>query len=335
LGENDKAIGEEAVENMTRTVSDECRVYMIAGEGIEKKHEPAEALILNGADAERLYCEWTTPKGIKLEWGMIPVHGDTRAPEFNPLKRVLVFQEPEPGYDYGIGCDTGTGVEQDRSAIVVTRSGGEDEPDVQVAEFADDTIGNTELYAWLAAVTALYGRYMKEWPHPKLAIEMRRKFGDLSYHQLRLMGFHRHHDFVMLDRKTFRPVTGKHGRPGWWTNAWSRPLLLGFFTSSLENGWYQVRSRYLQGEIKDSEMKIMKSGQSRMDHVSGKHDDRIFAAAMSHFTLHPADVLAEISKKRFNRGNEKPLEIDYAASGVVTQNCAEGWLDGNTRQSFR
>jgi hypothetical protein len=334
IGDNDKAIGEEAVENMNRTVTQECGIYMIAGEGIETKHEPPEQLVIAGEDALRLYSEWTTHKGEKLNWGFIPVAGDTRHEEFDPLKRILVFEEPRPGFDYGIGCDTGTGVELDRSSIIVTRKGEEEEPDVQVAEFADDTIGNTELYAWLAAITSLYSRYMTEHPHPKLAIEMRRKFGDMSFHQMRLMGFHRHHDFVPLDRKTFRPVSGKAGRPGWWTNAWSRPMLLGFFTASVENGWYEVRSRYLAQEIKEAEMKVMKSGATRMDHVSGKHDDRIFGAAMSHFTLHPAEVLAEWSKRRYNAGSKGPLEIDFSPAAMIAQNCPDNWLTARSGRSI-
>jgi hypothetical protein len=326
IGDNDKVIGDEAIENMTRTVTDECQIYMVAGEGIEKKDEPAPMLIC-GEDAKRLYSKWTTPKGESLDWGFIPVIGLTQQEEFDPMKKFLVFEEPRPGFDYGIGCDTGTGVELDRSTIIVTRKGEDDEPDVQAAEFADDTIGNTELYAWLAAVTALYSTYMREWPHPKLAIEMRRKYGDMSFHQMRLMGFHRHHDFVPIDRKTFKPVSGKQGRPGWWTNAWSRPMLLGFFTASVENGWYEVRSRYLQQEIRDAEMKTMKSGQTRMDHSTGKHDDRIFGAAMSHFTLHPAEVLAEWSKRRYNSQRDKgPLEVDYSPAGVLAENCPTNWL---------
>jgi hypothetical protein len=318
IGDNDKAVSEGAAENMTRTVTNDCRVYMLAGEGIEKKDEPDEGIILHGADAERLYKEWTTPKGEKLEWGFIPVRGDVREPEFDPLKKFLIFGEPEPGYDYSVGVDTGTGVQEDRSAICVTRSGMEEDPDVQVAEFADDTIGNTELYAWVAAITALYSRYMQEWPHPKIIIELKRKYGDMVYHQLRHgMGFRRHHNFVRYDMKTFLPITGKHGREGWWTNAWSRPLLLGFFTSSLENGWYEVKSKYTQTEIREAEMRVMKSGQTRMDHVSGRHDDRIFAMAMSHFTLHPATVLAEWSKRRYNRGKQEDLEIDFSPSGTL------------------
>lgn len=318
IGENDKAVSAEAIEAMKKTVTNDCRIYMVAGEGIETKHEPNKHLVLNGDDADRIYTEWIDHKNNRYEWGFIPMQGDVANLEFSPLKRALIYEEVMPNYDYGIGVDTGTGVELDRHAICVTRKGmDDDEPDVQVAEFADDTIGNTELYAWVAAITAYYSRYMDSTTkHPKLCIEMRRKFGDMTYHQLRLMNFYRHNWFVALDQRTFRAQPGKTGRPGFWTNVWSRPLLLGFFTSSLENGWFEVKSRFLEAEIKNAEMKVMKSGQTRMDHERGKHDDRIFAAAMSHWTLHDTEVLAEWSKRRYNSGSERPLTIDYSPYAV-------------------
>jgi hypothetical protein len=64
-----------------------------------------------------------------------------------------------------------------------------------------------------------------------------------------------------------------------------------------------------------------------MDHSTGKHDDRIFGAAMSHFTLHPAEVLAEWSKRRYASQRDKgPLEVDYSPAGVLAENCPTNWL---------
>lgn len=331
LGENDKAVGDEAVNAMQKTVSNEARVYMVAGDGIETKDEPDRHFIIYGDEAQRLYSSWRDNKDNQYDWGFIPVRGIIGDPEFNPLKRAIIWEEPVPGYDYGIGVDTGTGVEMDRHVINVTRKGmDDDEPDVQVAEFADDTISNRDLYAWVAALTALYSRHMDSTlRHPKLCIEMRRKFGDMTFHQLKhAMSFHRHNWFVQLDKQTFRPQPGKTGRPGFWTNSWSRPMLLGFFTSSLENGWYSVRSRFLQQEIKDAEMKVMKSGQTRMDHTSGKHDDRVFAAAMAHWTLHDVECLAAWSKRRFNSAPDSPPEIDFSPY-TVQVNVGGGALWGN------
>lgn len=318
IGENDKAVGEEAVEAMKKTVNDSALIYMVAGEGIESKHEPDRHFVLNGTDAARLYAEWTNHKDNSYEWGFIPMQGAVRdLMDSSAMKKLLIWEEPEPNYDYGIGVDTGTGIEQDRSTVIVTKKGiDDDEPDFQVAEFADDTIGSTDLWAWVAAITALYSRHMTQDStkrHPKLCIELRRKFGDMTFNQLyHGLNFRRHNWFVPLDKTTFRPVPGKQGRPGFWTTSWSRPMLLSFYTSSVENGWYVVRSKFLQNEILKSEMRVMKSGQTRMDHTSGNHNDRIFGSALSHWTLHDAECLAEWSKKKYASANSSPPKIDYS-----------------------
>lgn len=333
IGEHDKAVGAEAVENMQRTVTNVAEVYMIAGDGVETKHEPKRELVIHGDDALRLYSEWTNHKGENYEWGFIPVEGQVAEQSWNPLKKAIIYEEPILGYDYGIGVDTGTGVELDRSCICVTRKGmDDDEPDVQVAEFTDDTIGQTDLWAWIAAITALYSRHydpqaLANARHPKLCIELRRKIGDMSFNQLyHSMNFKRHNWFVPLDKTTYKPKAGNPGRPGFFTNAWSRPLLLGFFTSSIENGWFEVKSRFLQDEIKNAEIKVMVSGRSRMDHSSGKHDDRVFAAAMSHWTLHDTESLADWSKRRYNSPTAKALVVDYAPAGMMSVNCGVDWL---------
>jgi hypothetical protein len=334
IGEHDKAIGEDAIANMQRTVTnDVVGVFQVAGDGIETKHEPNRELIVHGDEALRLFSEWKNHKGESYEWGFIPTEGAIAEQAWNPLKKVIVYEEPRPGYLYGIGVDTGTGVGLDRSIICVTRKGmDEDEPDKQVCEFADDTIGQTDLWAWVAAVTALYSRHydpdaLPSARHPKLCIELRRKVGDMTFNQLyHSLHFRNHNWFVQLDKTTFKPKPGNAGRPGFFTNSWSRPLLLGFFTSSIENGWYEVKSRFLQDEIKNAEIKVMASGRSRMDHSTGRHDDRVFGAAMSHWTLHDVENLAEWSKKKYYSAPAGPMMVDYAPAGMMAQNCGTDWL---------
>jgi len=64
-------------------------------------------------------------------------------------------------------------------------------------------------------------------------------------------------------------------------------------------------------------MKVMKSGQTRMDHVSGQHDDRIFAAAMSHWTMHDTECLADWSKRKYNAHSNQPLVIDFSPAATL------------------
>lgn len=335
MGERDKIVGEETVEIMdtTKRLVADTPVYMVAGDGITAKYEPDEALVWFGDDSPpRLKCNWRTKSQDKLEWMFIPlippVHPGMKEKEqravemtFDPLEKFLIWEEPEEGYDYAIGWDTGTGVGGDRSVISVNRKGMVDsEPDVQVAEFASDSITLDQICWWCCAASALYSKYMTEKPHPKICIEMKRKYGDGPYHEAKGAGFRRWHEWGQnFDRKTFTERVGKHGRIGWFTNEWSRPLLLSRFFGAVENGWYTVRSKWLAQEISEMEQKVTDSGKTRADHESGKHDDRVFAAAMSYFTLHQSDVMASRMKMRYDQPQSQELEIEHGpAMGMQT-----------------
>ena len=49
-----------------------------------------------------------------------------------------------------------------------------------------------------------------------------------------------------------------------------------------------------------------------MEHQSGKHDDRVRAAAQSYFTRHAFDVLAERSQKRYSQPVSRKPELDLS-----------------------
>jgi hypothetical protein len=240
--------------------------------------------------------------------------GEHRTAEitFDPLEKFLIWEEPQADYDYSIGWDTGTGVGGDRSVVSVNRKGLTDsEPDVQVAEFASDSIPLQDIAWWACAAAALYSKHMKDNQHPKIAIEMKRKYGDGPYHEAKLAGFRRWHEWGSnFDVKTWKEKVGRHGRVGWFTNEWSRPLLLSRFFGAVENGWYTVRSKWLAKEITEMEQKVTDSGRTRADHEAGKHDDRVFAAAMSYFTLHQCDVMASRMKMRYDAPMSAELVIE-------------------------
>lgn len=312
IGENDSVFDWDSIHNIEKNRKKEFDVYGILGEGIAEKHEPSPYAV--DKMAPRYTSTWKTPREEKMDWIFLPLHSeDIEKPSFDPLKKFLVFHYPEKGADYSIGCDTGTGVGGDRSIINVTKTGRDALPDIQVAEFASDDITNIELYTYVAAIASFYGRYMDEGRTPKICIEQRRKYGDTCQHQLKLMGINRHHEFVEYDKKTLRPKSSVNGRQGWFTNAWSRPMLLGMYKYAVENGWFQVNSRFLLAEMEAQEQVMTVSGKTRMDHVSGKHDDRIFAAAMSYFTSHDLDVMIERAKLKYNAPQEEGYEVDYSS----------------------
>jgi hypothetical protein len=58
-------------------------------------------------------------------------------------------------------------------------------------------------------------------------------------------------------------------------------MLMNRFIDAVENGWYKPNSPFLIQELGSLERKVSKAGKSRMEHQSGKHDDRVLAAATS------------------------------------------------------
>jgi hypothetical protein len=307
IGENDNAFAWETIYNIQTKRVKQMEIFGILGEGIEEKHDPPPAEV--DRQGERIAVHWTTPHEIRLEWVLMPMTGDPEDSKFNPFKKFIVYERPQRGYRYSIGVDTGTGVGGDRTAISVDRDGQDAVSDMQVAEFAADDIQNTEIFAWVMAIAAYYGRYMEDGQQPRIAIEQRRKYGDSCYHALKLHGFRNHHRFREYDKKTLRPIPSSNSREGWFTNEWSRPLILGTFKHAVDYGWYEVNSRWLLAEIEAYEQITAASGKTKMDHARGKHDDRIFAAAMSYFTFHDNDLMAERAKKRYSKAQDEGYKL--------------------------
>ena len=331
LGERDKIVGDETIEvmNKTQVAVEKVPAYMLAGDGIPEKHEPREADVWYGDESPpRLKAHFITRiRSERLDWMFVPLK---RIAKFDPLEKFLIFREPEEGFDYSIGWDTGTGVGGDRSVLCCTRHGVDAEPDEQVAEYSSDNVSLDDIYVYGCAMAAYYAKYMESIrkTHPKICIEMRRKFGDGPYHVARQMGFTRWHEWGQgFDRKTFTDKVGKHGRIGWYTNEWSRPLLLSRFFGAVENGWFVVRSKWLAEEITDMEQKVTESGKTRADHAKGEHDDRVFAAAMSYFTLHQHDIMVERLKMRYESPSDGGIFIETGPCRQTIEIPGEKWLN--------
>ena len=331
LGERDKIVGEETLEVLKKSqVSiEKVPAYMLAGDGVAEKHEPKEADVWYGDDSPpRLKTHFITRiRSERLDWMFVPLK---RISKFDPLEKFCIFKEPEDGFDYSIGWDTGTGVGGDRSTLCCTRHGVDAEPDEQVAEYASDSVSLDDIYVYCCALASFYAKHMASVrkPHPKICIEMKRKFGDGPYHVSRQMGFTRWHEWGQgFDRKTFTEKVGKHGRIGWYTNEWSRPLLLSRFFGAVENGWFIVRSKWLADEISDMEQKVTESGKTRADHAKGEHDDRVFAAAMSYFTLHQHDIMVERLKLRYESPSDGGILIETGPCRQTIEIPGAKWLN--------
>jgi hypothetical protein len=304
IGEREKVVGEGTLEVMRNSQAEHSGVlaYSLVGDGVPEKYEPPPTQVWYGEESPpRLKCSWVNVGGEKFNWMWVPLT-PVLEEKFDPLGKCVIYEEPREGFDYSMGWDTGTGVGGDRSIINVTRYGMDADPDVQVAEYASDNVSLDDIYIYGCALAAFYAKYMRH-QHPKICIEQRRKYGDRPFTLARHgMGFTRQHKWGQgFDRKTREgKKIGPNPREGWFTNEWSRPMLLTAFLGAVENGWYVVKSKALATEIAGMEQRITDSGKTRMDHESGEHDDRVFAAAMAYFTLHRHDVMASRLKKRYD-----------------------------------
>lgn len=305
------------------------QAYAITGDSIDDGLEVDENEIDYNKDFIRVY--WTSHRGQKFEWVMKPLKPFDEEDERASHDKLLVFEEPNmcPGeegeaQDYSIGVDNADGLgneDEERSAGIVTRNMADEKCDVQVAEFCSNRINAPQMVGFLACIASWYGANNKDGRGVKFCIEQRDRPGDDCQLQLKLMGFNYHHIDTRYDSKSVKENAGH--KQGWYSNAWSVPMLMNRYIDAVNGGWYKCNSPFLINENSTLERQI-KTGKSKMVHQSGKFDDRVRAAAQSYFTRHAFDILAERSQRRYMPPAHKLPEIDRAYSTLSEINIG-GW----------
>lgn len=308
LGKNEFIFSPETIEVITKRV-DPIRVYGVIGDGVDEQAEPATRDV--DYEKDRIEIGFETKRGEQLDWMLVPLQDVDPREESTAMGKLLVFEDPIPGCDYTITGDTAEGIGGDRSVINVNRRGiSDDKPDIQVAEFCSDLISTAQASSYMACLGAWYGPRIPTWGLPLMAIEQRRKPGDDCQLQLIRMGFYRHYRFHRLDGKKVEEDERRSNRLGWYTNEWSRPFMFGRLIDAVENGWLLVNSPYCIRELQNLEQKHTTTGKSRMEHMDGKHDDRVFAIGIGYVVAHTPDVMIERAKKRYNVPKSLAPELD-------------------------
>jgi hypothetical protein len=317
-GKNDLVFDSITVETAREQRKRGFQAYAITGDSIDDGFEPFEEEI--DYDKERIRVVWNSHRGQRFEWVMVPLLRFDEDDERKSLDKVLIFEEPNmrPGcegdkQDYSIGIDTADGLgheDEERSALEITRNMKGENLDVQVAELCSNRINAPQMVGFAACLAAWYGENTIDSRGCKFAIEQRMRAGDDCQLQLKLMGFNFHHIDTRYDNRELKESKGT--RQGWYSNAWSVPLLVNRFVDAINNGWYLANSPFLIRELSSLERKVSNAGKSKMEHQSGKFDDRFRAAAQSYFTRHAFDVLAERAQKRYAPPMSKKPELDLS-----------------------
>lgn len=318
-GKNDYVFEQETIEIHSKERKLEYQSYAIVGQPIDEGFEPPVEII--DYDEPRIPLEHTSHRGVTYQWVLIPLLPFDPKDERTAFDRLIVYEPPKRGCQYAIGIDTADGLDQedeDRSVLELTLSSRGNIPDVQAAEFVSRRINPAQMVGFAAAVGAWYGPMCPDSRGVKWCIEQRERPGDDCQHQLKLMGFSWHHVMTRYDDKHVRESKGS--KQGWYTGAWSRPILMNRFIDAINGGWFKVNSPFLIEELKNLERKTTNTGKTRVEHQSGKHDDRVLAGALSYITTHHMDVLAERSEKKYyeTRGKLPELNRNFANIGAIS-----------------
>lgn len=283
------------IEDKTRKVPVEA--YAITGHDIDEAFYPSEEMIDDRKQILRIH--WDSARGKEYEWQMIPLLPTSEDEEANTMDRLLIYAPPQRGSEYTLGIDTADGLgkeDEERTVLSLAKNRFHGQYDEQVAEFTSNRLNAAQAVAFAACIGARYSPYCPDSRGLMFAIEQVGRPGETCQHQLKMMGFHRHYRPKRFDSKKIKEEIGR--KEGWWSSAWSVPILMTRFVEAVNGGWYIPKSRWLIEELRTLERRAA-AGKSKMVHRSGQFDDRVRAAAQSFFCAHDLDVLADRAQTRF------------------------------------
>lgn len=320
---HDQVMNSEQIEVITTGREKAYVAYAITGRTIligtdNQPYQPDPETI--NYDLPRIPLHWDAPDGNRYDWELIPLKPFDDTQDEWCFNKLLVFQEPKDDVDYSIGVDCADGLgmpNEDRSSlsVLINRSG--NERDEQVASFTSLNVNSPQMARIAAAVATLYGANTASPMGCKFAIEQRRKPGDECQHQLKIMGFYNHHRMIMYDGRGM-PDPSKGTKEGFFTNVWSRPMMLNKFLDAVNTGWIKPNCPILIRQLKD-QVRIETGGMSRIDHPAGKHNDNVFASGMAYFTAHDMDNTASRQTQRYMAQEEKnaTVNLGWADNSIV------------------
>lgn len=330
-GSYEGVFGRETIAHAFTNRNSRYHVYGIVGQSIEDRFEPDhDEMDLS----ERIIPVTYTSRASEetYRWELWPLQWVEPFNEVTDIRddmshmgKLFVWHPPEPGYDYSIGIDTSNGLEQDATVIAVSRRGRTpQEKDEQAAEFRSHKVSHVEAYAWAMAIAAYYARYMETttaFREPYVSVEQLMAVGDTCQLQMSKMGYSRFHRMTRYDNDVKKIRNSKvHGKRGWFTGAWSRPILTDGFVVTVKNGWYVVNSPYTIREMQQWQIHSTSTGKKKYEHAADATDDGIFANAMAAFCPNDLNTQAERSKNQHNTIGSSKQPVFSTAVGGVTLN---------------
>ena len=206
-------------------------------------------------------------------------------PQLDPMGKLLVWEMPEDDQLYGNGIDTGDGVGLDRTTMEVIRKGTIEMNEAQVAEFHSPYIGASEFWPLALAVSTLYSTHIEDqMTQCKVVIDCL-KNGETVQLEMQKRGWWNFHQWLRYDKKRIR-MKDAH-RMGWFSNSWSRAMMMDYIIRALKDEWIDINSPYFVDEMGDLERDDFRQS---LKAVFGGHDDLFVSAGMVYFSMHILEI---------------------------------------------
>jgi hypothetical protein len=194
---------------------------------------------------------------------------------YNPMWKLFLWELPEDGETYGLGCDTSDGIGLDWSVLEVIRKGTLRRPHAQVAEFASPYIKANQLYDMALAMGAFYSVWStraQRRTQCRICIECRGN-GEKAQDELKKRGWSNFHPWKRLDNKR-RMVNDQVHKEGVFTNVWYRAMMMDTLLTAIDEEAIDVRSPWLVYELETLE----RDPDEQSARAAYKtHDDRVLA----------------------------------------------------------
>ena len=220
---------------------------------------------------------------LDVSYQLVPVKFEGY-PSFDEALKLLVWEEPNEEFEYGIGVDTSEGGGLDNAVINVMRAATPYIPPGQVAEFAYDRVTAFQLWPLVLAVATWYSVYstrLQRKAQTKLCIECRGN-GEATQHALQQRGWSNFHLWKKYDNKKPTP-DAKANKIGIFTNAWFRSQMMDMLITCLSEEAIDLPSPYLIQELQTLERD---PDQQKAKAAYGALDDRVMSLGFPLFSLH-------------------------------------------------
>lgn len=262
----------------------------------------------------------------KGRYRLLPLKWNGRSGE-NWLNKIFLYEWPEDGETYGFGIDTGDGIGKDRTIIEGLRKGTIERNDAQILEYANPYVNANDLWP----IAHVCGRLFTVWRNgkerqPRICVECKGN-GEAVQHELRKRGWWNFHPWLRYDVKKLQP--GRAHRFGWYTNSWSRPLMMDYVVKALRDGWIDINSPWFVDEMQDLER-----DESIQDARAayGCFDDRFMALGIIWFSLHILEIRGSGERVDQRRAALRNKQKEYAAYRPNAQALAPEASLGQSRQ---